>query len=205
MKIDTLFFKFLVFFSILLVMALVRKNIKELFATTQVSQNDLKLLVSIHDNDKTNDSYNVTLNWTMDSELEVEYYIFSKKEVGNVYGDITYEFVNNLATKDINSYKITNLDYGKKYIFGLSCYGKNGIVKYTKTNQTITVLTPTEDKSEQKLYNDRDSNKVSCKPDGSYEITNRCPNKKPINSNYTKPEYDELMEYLTRVKKYTSK
>ena len=57
----------------------------------------------------------------------------------------------------------------------------------------------------EKLYNDKDSNKVSCKPDGSYEITNRCPNKKPINSNYTKPEYDELMEYLTRVKKYTSK
>jgi len=185
-------------------MALVRKNIKELFATTQVSQEDLKLLASIHENDKTNDSYNVTLNWTMVPKLEVEYYIFSKKEYGGVSGDITYEFVNNLAIKDINSYKITNLDYGTKYILGLSCYGKDGIVKYTKTTGTIEVK-KTEDKSEQQLYNDKNSNKVSCKPDGSYEITNSCPNKKPINSNYTKTEYDELMEYLTRVKKYTSK
>jgi len=207
MKIDTLFFKFLVFFSILLIMALVRKNIKELFTTTSEMTTG-KLVASIHDSDKTEDSYNVTLNWTIDPTLKVEYYIFSKLDhgPGSVLEETTYEFVNNLVIKDMNTYKINNLDYGKKYKLGLSCYNSEtstGNIVSSYMTGNIEVKKP-EGKTEQQLLQQVSKNQVSCNPDGSYVITNNCSNNKPINSNYTKNEYDELMEYLTRVTKYRS-
>jgi hypothetical protein len=207
MKIDTLFFKFLVVFSILLMMALVRKNIKELFQATTSDETTGKLVASIHDSDKTEDSYNVTLNWTIDPTLKVDYYIFSKLDhgTGSVLEETTYEFVNNMV-KDINTYKINNLDYTKGYKLGLSCYnsetGTGNIVRSYMTG--FIKETKPEGKSEQQLLQQVSKNQVSCNPDGSYVITNNCRNNIPINSNYTKTKYEELNEYLTRVTKYTS-
>jgi len=200
----------LVFFSILLIMALVRKNIKELFQTTSVTEGGTTggLVASIHDNDKTEDSYNVTLNWTIDPTLKVEYYIFSKLDhgPGSVLEETTYEFVNNLVIKDMNTYKINNLDYGKKYKLGLSCYNSEtstGNIVSSYMTGNIEVKKP-EGKTEQQLLQQVSKNQVSCNPDGSYVITNDCRNNIPINSTNTKTQYEELNEYLTRVTKYTS-